>query len=243
MSDGYRTDLAYIHDVGFGDLARKAAAAVVDLLHQHGLNQGMVVGLGCGSGISAARIVAAGYAVLGVGLSRDLLALARQRVPQAQFRADSLFDVDLPRCVAVTAIGECLSYAFDAANSAEQRRRLFQRVYAALVPGGLFVFDVAVPGRVPGGGPRQSFFEGEDWAVLVTATEDRQQMTRQMTTFRRVGDRYRRDAETHWLHLLDRAATIAQLTAQGFQVQTCAQYGAMPLPQGLVAFVAQKPWT
>ena len=50
---------------------------------------------------------------------------------------------------------------------------LFRRIYGALCPGGLLLFDVAEPGRVPGSGSSRTFVEGEGWAVHVAVEGDR----------------------------------------------------------------------
>jgi hypothetical protein len=103
------------------------------------------------------------------------------------------------------------------------------------------VFDVAEPGRVPGG--RAKFHAvGEDWAVLVTAEEDREQglLTRDITSFRKVGEFYRRDDESHRLRLLPRSQPLAWLHEIGFQVQTLAGYASVPFDPGHVGFLAHK---
>ena len=51
MTDAYRDDLAYIHDAGFGGFARAAAPVLVDALRRSGITDGLVIDLGCGSGI------------------------------------------------------------------------------------------------------------------------------------------------------------------------------------------------
>jgi len=43
MTHGYREDLAYIHDVGFGHFAKSAAPVVLKLLRQHRKTGGLVV--------------------------------------------------------------------------------------------------------------------------------------------------------------------------------------------------------
>ena len=86
----YREDLAYIHDARFGVIARSAAPVLLEALDRAGLEEGRVVDLGCGSGIFAEPIAAAGYHVLGVDVSRPMLSLARRRVPEATFRRGSL---------------------------------------------------------------------------------------------------------------------------------------------------------
>jgi len=82
---GYKDDLAYIHDVGFGDFAKKAAPGLLKILRRSGITKGLVVDLGCGSGIWAHELGEAGYKVLGVDISAAMLKLARKKVPQARF--------------------------------------------------------------------------------------------------------------------------------------------------------------
>lgn len=48
MTQWYREDLAYIHDVGYGDHARQSAAGILEILAQNGVREGLIVDLGCG---------------------------------------------------------------------------------------------------------------------------------------------------------------------------------------------------
>jgi SAM-dependent methyltransferase len=239
----YRDDLAYIHDSGYGALAEDAAARLVDELGRLGPDGGTVVDLGCGSGILASSLVEAGYHVLGIDTSESMVALARRRAPHAEFRVDSVWTASLPRCVGVTAIGEVINYAFDPANDPEARVDLLRRVYRALAPGGVFLFDGAGPGRVPTGGSHRTQAVGHDWAVLVetSAELDALAVTRRITTFRQVGAMYRRDDEVHRLLLLDPAALLQALQEAGFSAQTIERYKAVSLPTGVTAFLARKP--
>jgi SAM-dependent methyltransferase len=92
-----------------------------------------VIDLGAGSGITARALTDAGYEVLGVELSPDMVEFARRRTPAARFVRSSLLDADLPACVAVTAIGECLNYAADPRAGHRQLVPLFARIHQALV--------------------------------------------------------------------------------------------------------------
>src|SRR5262245_38329190 len=109
----YGRDLAHIHEVGFGGFASGAAPALLALLRRSGVGSGLVVDLGCGPGHWAGALVAAGYDVLGIDISPSMVRLARRRVPTATFRTGSLFRTALPRCDAVTALGECFNYLFE----------------------------------------------------------------------------------------------------------------------------------
>lgn len=241
MAEAYRKDLAYIHDVGFGDFAKNSAPGLLKILVDCGITRGLVVDLGCGSGIWASELLRVGYDVLGIDLSPAMIEIARKRAPKGEFQVGSLLKVELPWCDAVTSLGECLNYLFDETNSINQLRRLFRRVYSALKPGGLFVFDIAEPGR--GKGPRQKHREGQDWAVMVEVDEDKaaRWLTRRIITFRKVGNFYRRGEEVHQLQLYDRGEIARELREAGFRVRTLKGYGEQPMIEGCVGFLARKP--
>ncbi|HEV8045706.1 MAG TPA: class I SAM-dependent methyltransferase, partial [Rubrobacter sp.] len=153
----------------------------------------------------ACELIDAGYRVLGIDISEAMIELSRKKVPEADFRVGSLFEVEIPPCAAVTAISEVLNYLFDAENEDLGLGRLFQRVHDALVPGGVFVFDVLGPGQVPPGDKTRGFGVGEDWAVLSEREEDveRGTMERRIVSFRKAGEYYRRDDEVHLVRLYD----------------------------------------
>ena len=237
----YSADLAYIHDVGFGDFARNSAPGLLEILRRSRVNAGLVVDLGCGSGLWARELAHAGYDVLGIDISAAMISIARKRVPTGEFRVGSLLKAGIPRCDAVTSIGECFNYLFDKNNSIDELRRLFRRIYSVLKPGGLLIFDIAQPGR--GKGPRQKHREGRDWAVLVEVDEDKrsERLIRRITTFRKVGSLFRRDEEVHQLRLYKRSEVARELRAAGFRVRTLTSYGDQPMIKGCIAFVARKP--
>ena len=243
MREWYREDLAYIHDVGFGDYALGAAPGILEILDRNGIREGLVVDLGCGSGLWARELAKARcYRVLGIDISESMIDIARRRVPEAEFRVGSLFEADIPPCEAVTSISEVLNYLFDPENGGQELARLFRRVYQALVPGGVFVFDVAGPGQIPRGTKSRGFSEGEDWVVLVEKEEDRERatLTRRITTFRRVGEHYRRDDEVHRQRLYRPSEIAGELRRAGFRVRTMRGYGQYDLPRAHAAFVARK---
>ena len=241
MKGWYGEDLAYIHDAGFGDFARGSAPGILEILDRNGTREGLVVDLGCGSGLWARELAKAGYRVLGVDFSEAMIEIARSRVPEAEFRVASLFEAEIPRCNAVTALGEVLNYLFDPNHDDRTLTPLFRRVYDALAPGGVFVFDIAEPGQVAWGTTTRGFTEGEDWVVLVEKEEDLGTLTRRITTFRKVGEHYRRSDEVHRQRLYEGQDIAAELRRVGFRVRTRRGYGRYTLPRARAAFVARKP--
>jgi SAM-dependent methyltransferase len=245
MDAPYGDDLVYIHDTGHGDLARAAAQMVVAILRRGGRERGRVVDLGCGTGIYARALLDAGYEVTGFDLSAPMIETARRRAPEADLRVASFLDADVPGCVAVTAIGECFSYLFDEKVAGQGLDALFTRVHRALEPRGIFLFDVAGPGRLRGASPQRSWREGDDWAVLVETDEDApsRRLSRSIVTFRRVGDAWRRAGETHVLRLHPRRELETRLRAAGFRVRSLAGYGTLRFAPGHLGFLARKPKT
>ena len=80
-SPAYDTDLAFIHDAGFGHVACAASDELLDMLKRQKINAGTVVELGCGSGILSDRLAQAGFDVVGYDISPAMVELARKRVP------------------------------------------------------------------------------------------------------------------------------------------------------------------
>jgi SAM-dependent methyltransferase len=239
---GYAEDLAYIHDVGFSGYVSSAAPELLDLLRRNGIAGGLVVDLGCGGGRWARMLTREGYEVLGIDQSPHMIRLARRNAPRAEFRVGSLLREAIPRCDAVTSIGECLNYLFDADHGKRAMARFFRRVLRALRPGGVFVFDIAGPGRIPANAPVKNWMEGKGWAVLVETSGDagKRLLERRIVSFRKVGARYRRSEELHRLRLYDGAEMVAELEAQGFRVERMPGFGGFRLLPGMEAFLARK---
>lgn len=223
----YRDDLARIHDAGFGHIARGAAATLIDRLRMRGIREGTVVELACGSGISSLMLAEAGYDVVGFDISPSMIALARKRVPAGDFEVISLYDAELPACVAVTAIGEAFNYLFDERASIKAMTEVVNRAHDALTDEGLLIFDFASPGRAL---PRleHNVFEGPGWQVISETIEDPRArlLERRITSIVDDGaGATRRDAELHRLALYDPDEVVAMLAEQGFRPELLASYG------------------
>lgn len=228
----YGPDLAHVHDVAFGAWARDAAPFVLARLREAGVEEGLVVDLGCGSGIWAAELLRAGYAVLGVDASAEMLAIAAERAPDAELARGSLHEAVLPPCAAITAIGECVNY-----GGPPSLEPLFRRAQAALEPDGLLVFDAAGPGREPEG-RRRWRHEGDGWAMRVEFAEDRaaRSLTRRIALVRDG----RTSEELHVLRLYDPADVVEWLEASGFSAVVHGSYGAASGLPGVHVYVATR---
>ena len=240
MESLYQRDLAYVQAVAFGTLAQGAAAEIVRCLKSSSAPVRRVMGVGCGAGPLSKALTDAGFDVTGIDTSAELLEIARANVPNAHFMHASAYDVAIRDYDAVVAMGEPLSYHAEPAEADDLISRFFQRVAKALPSGGKLIFDVIGLGEPSLAG--RTWRSGDDWAVLVETTENQSERTlvRNIETFRRIGDLYRRSREVHVVRLLDVARLCDQLASFGFVTQTAESYGAQQLPPRRHAFFATR---
>ncbi|HKC23943.1 MAG TPA: class I SAM-dependent methyltransferase [Thermoanaerobaculia bacterium] len=233
----YGEDLAFVHDAGFSYFAERAGREALRLLARNGVRSGLVVDVGCGSGVFARRLVGAGYGVLGIDLSPAMVRLARRNAPGGRYRVASFADARLPPCDAVVAMGEVVNYLD---GRSERLGDFFGRVFAALRGGGLFVFDFLAPlSSNPRSGTRH--VKGDGWDIVAEISEDarRARLTRRITTFRRTGSLWRRTEELHRLRLWDRAEVSGLLSRAGFDSAIGGSYGRFLLPAGHLVAIAR----
>jgi hypothetical protein len=116
-------------------------------------------------------------------------------------------------------------------------RSLFERVRAALEPGGLFLFDL-----VEQQGAHHDWFEGPGYVLGVDTTADAHVVQRRIVLFRELeGGLWRRSDEVHRARLQPRDGVLADLRAAGFGASTFAGYAdGSPLRAGVVGYVGRR---
>jgi SAM-dependent methyltransferase len=234
MTEFYGEDLANVHAGNFEALAGAAAATLLAVLPT--APAGRVLDLGCGAGPLSQRLNENGVSTWGLDLSPALVQLARQRLPEAEFQCGSILDANLPTAAAAAAIGEVLNYA--TAEDADGLTRVLRRIFDALDRGGVFLFDMAAPGRAGAG---RGFSEGANWAVGMIATEHEGQLVRRISTFRQIGTSWSRSYEEHRLRLWSAEDVVERLACCGFGVEQLEAYAGMIMPPSLNVFLARKP--
>jgi SAM-dependent methyltransferase len=240
MNSLYTEDLAYIQAAAFGGLAQGAAPEVLRRLNSAAIPIRRVLDVGCGAGPLTAALVQAGFEATGIDQSAELLAIARAAVPQARFIHNSIYDAEIPPCEAILALGEPLTYHAESADGEGLVQGFLERVSNVLPAGGILIFAVVELGEPSLAG--RVWSSGSDWAVLVDSQEnqDSRTLVRDIETFRRVGQFYRRGREVHKVRLFDGNILFNQLTTHGFAVETAQAYGAHRLGPRRRAFFCTR---
>jgi SAM-dependent methyltransferase len=243
----YASDLAYIHDAGFGEFAKRAAPTLRSLLKKLGIRRGRVVELGCGSGTLCRELAAASYDVVGIDPSAAMLRLARRRAPSVAFRRGSLQTAELPGCSAIVAIGEVVTYLrpFKGPPSVLRHDRelsaFFRRARHALEPGGVLMFDFieSAGGRTYAKKGRT----GRDWRIQTSARLNRHGtlLTRRITTWIRTADDNRIGREVHHVRVYSRESMKSALEKAGFLVEFRRTIGGARMIRGDLLVVARRP--
>lgn len=127
--------------------------AVVDfynqILNREGLKPRTAADLACGTASVAIKLAEQGMQVTAVDMSEDMLTVASQKASTMEnpprFVCQKLQELRLPRGVdlAVCAL-DSLDYITDPGDCAEA----IKRIYKALNPGGIFIFDVNTPEKL-----------------------------------------------------------------------------------------------
>lgn len=206
-------NLAASYDRLTNDVDYAAIVAFYDaILQKEGIRPKTAIDLACGTG-SVALLLAEKYRqVLGVDMSEEMLTVAQQRAMEAGvypiFICQKLQQLRLPKAVdlAVCAL-DGLDYILDPEDCEEA----IARVYKALNPGGIFIFDVNTPEKLRAMDGQVFLDEDDDvYCVWRGEFDERTNICAYgMDLFQRHGDVWHRSFEEH----KEYAYTVEQLTA------------------------------
>ncbi len=235
----YGRDLALIHHRGFGFHADACAPGLLRLLEPVRDRGGLVLELGCGSGLLTQYLIDAGHRVIATDASPAMLDLARETAPGADVRLVVLPDDPLPDADAVVGVGHVLNYLPDAAAI----DRGLIAAARAVRPGGVLAIDLCdLEWARTRAGERPIGWVGDDWALVTEFSipaPDR--FVRQMATFVRQEDgSWRRGDERHENVLVDTARVPELLAQAGIEATVQPSFGGEELPAGLVAIVGRR---
>ncbi len=191
----------------------------MDILEREGLRPRTAADLACGTGSVTAILAEKGYPVVGVDMSGEMLTMAAMKTqnlsPRPVFVQQPLQRLWLPRGVdlAVCAL-DSLNYITNPADCQEAVRR----VYRALNPGGIFIFDVNTPEKLQAM-DGQVFLDEDDDVYCVWRgefDETSRICSYGMDLFQREGGLWRRAFEEHREYAYTREQLTEYLKKAGF---------------------------
>lgn len=143
-------EFAWIYDqAGFSAFSQEMVPYALALLEHLGWTPptSTVLDLACGTGTAALELVQRGWRVTGLDRSEEMLAVARQKASDRRQGEIDWVQGDMRTFQAPEPQGMVTCF-FDALNyllTPEDLERTFRQVHAALLPGGLFIFDMNTP--------------------------------------------------------------------------------------------------
>jgi SAM-dependent methyltransferase len=237
----YRRDLALVHHLGFGFHADRCAPGILKLLEPVRDRRGLVVELGCGTGLLTRNLLDAGHLVIATDASPAMIDLARETAPDAEdVRTLVLPDDPIPAADAVVSVGHALNYLPDEAAI----DRALVAIAGALRPGGVLAIDLCdlewgeTRRDAPGVGRA-----GDDWAIVTEfSMPASNRFVRDMAIFVRNDDgSWRRDDEHHENVLVDTSLVPKLLATNGVEAEVKSAFGSEELPAGLRAVIGRRP--
>lgn len=138
------TSFAAVYDMFMDNIPYEEwAAYLISLLKEHGIDDGLVLDLGCGTGSLTEILAREGYDMTGIDISPDMLQIAMEK--RAESGHDILYllqdmrEFELYGTVrAIVSICDSMNYLFEPGDLVQTLRL----VNNYLDPEGLFIFDL-----------------------------------------------------------------------------------------------------
>lgn len=112
------------------------------LLYQYGIDSGLLLELGCGTGSMTGRLADRGFDMIGIDNSEEMLQLAREKSGEKQgilYLCQDMREFELYGTVAaVISVCDSMNYIL----TEEELLQVFRLVNNYLDPGGVFIFDL-----------------------------------------------------------------------------------------------------
>lgn len=234
--DGLTRDIPY----------EKILEFIEAVLHNAGKTPETALDLACGTGSMSVLLAERGLRVLGADISEEMLTVAQQKAAELDnppyFIRQPMQRLRLPEPVDLVV---CLLDSLNYLDESNECPTVFARVYKALMPGGVFLFDINTPCKLRGLDGQVFLDENDDsycvWRAEFDAQENRCYYG--IDLFRRQGALWTRSFEQHCEYAYDPQTLAKWLTEAGFarveQYGDCTLHAPRPDEQRIY-FAAYK---
>ena len=134
------TGFAAVYDIFMDNVPYEEWSSYLHgLLLEHGIEEGIVLDLGCGTGAMTERLAAFGYDMIGVDLSEDMLAIASEQNEEGiLYLCQDMCELELyGTAKAMVSVCDSINYLLEE----DEIICPLQSVNRYLEPGGIFIFD------------------------------------------------------------------------------------------------------
>ena len=208
---------ALTHDVPYGEFAE----FYINLFKSRKKPVATVLDLACGTGTISFKLAGAGYEIIAVDKSADMLAAAQAKLYEAAeniipplFLCQDITDLDLYGTV------DAAVCSLDAINyiHPDKLSTIFHRLRLFIEPGGILIFDIQSPERLRSLGGHSSVDEAPGVYCIWRGEYDnsRRQLSYAMDIFTKQGSSWQRSFEEHLEYAHEPEHIFALLKDQGF---------------------------
>ncbi|MDO5112544.1 MAG: methyltransferase domain-containing protein [Clostridia bacterium] len=226
------------------DVAYDAWAAYLCTLLPDG---GQVADCACGTGEIALRLSKAGYAVTGIDISREMLAVAQEKAREAGRRIPFVC-MDMRKLQLHKPV-DAIVCACDGVNYLTARegvQAFFAAAYACLKPGGRLLFDVSSRYKLSTVLGCNTFAEDDEAQAYIWKNcydPENKLLEMRLTFFAKEGEAYTRFCETHIQRAHSQTELVHALIQAGFTADAYAAFttDAPKADTERIQFAAVKP--
>lgn len=217
--DAY-TSFASVYDLFMDNVPYEEwCAFLCKILAQHGITDGPVLDLGCGTGKMTRLMSEQGYDMTGIDNAAEMLQIAAMESGEVPilYLLQDMQDLELDGCVrAVYSVCDCVNYVLDE----EELQQAFSRVHEYLEEDGAFIFDVNTSYKYTKLLAENTFAESRDEGSFIWDNyydEEERINEYDLTLFIPEGDElYRRYTETHYQRNYETETLLKLLKNAGF---------------------------
>ncbi len=217
--DAY-TSFASVYDLFMDNVPYEEwCAFLCKILAQHGITDGPILDLGCGTGKMTRLMSEQGYDMTGIDNAAEMLQIAAMEPGEVPilYLLQDMQDLELDGCVrAVYSMCDCVNYVLDE----EELQQAFSRVHEYLEEDGAFIFDVNTSYKYTKLLAENTFAESRDEGSFIWDNyydEEERINEYDLTLFIPEGDElYRRYTETHYQRNYETETLLKLLKNAGF---------------------------
>lgn len=208
---------------------------LLDRLLEHGIRDGLILDLGCGTGKMTRFLARAGYDMIGVDLSQEMLGIAAEKESEGKpilYLNQDMREFELYGTVrAVVSVCDALNYL----TEQEELLSVFKLVNNYLDPGGIFIFDLNTIYKYEVVLGENTICENrEECSFIWENYYDKKSRINEydMTFFVKGEDnRYEKFQETHYQKGYDLKEIRALLEMAGLEFVACFGEGTLEFPK------------